>query len=280
MVATLLVLALGLVVLFGVFSVVEWRWPSIRGQRRFRRGFGTDVAWFFFDGTLAKPFTVVGVITGAILVALVLGVRPDADGLRSLAGRDTLVTRQPEWLQAVQLLVLFDLTGYWSHRWFHRRAFLWKFHAVHHSSEELDWLSSVRVHPVNEIGQRLAQAVPLLLLGYDPALVAAYVPLFTVYAIGLHANVTWGFGPLRYVIASPLYHRWHHTSEPEGLDRNFAGLFPWIDILFGTLYLPRDRQPTQFGVLGEPVPDGLHRQLAYPFRGSADAGRVGVTEQV
>jgi len=279
MFATLLVMAVALVVLFGLFSLVEWRWPAVPGQRRRRRGFGTDIAWFFFDGTLAKPITTIADIIGAIGVALVLGVRPDAEGLRSLTSRDTWVTSQPAWLQAAALLVLFDVTGYWSHRFFHRRAFLWKFHAVHHSSEELDWLSSVRVHPVNEAGQRLAQAVPMLLLGFRPELVAAYVPLFTLYAIGLHANVSWGFGPLKYVIASPLFHRWHHTSEQEGLDRNFAGLFPWIDLAFGTLYLPKNRQPQQFGVLGEPVPEGIHRQLVYPFRRSKASPQTEATER-
>lgn len=269
--ATLVGLGIALVLLFALFSFVEWRWPAIRGQQRRRPGLGTDVAWFFFDGTLARPITTVAIVLLAIVVALVIGVRPDADGLRSLTTRDTWVSRQPTWVQALELVVLIDLAGYWSHRFFHRRAFLWKFHAVHHSSEQLDWLSSVRVHPLNEAGQRLAQAAPMLLLGFRPELVAAYVPVFTLYAIALHANVPWGFGPLRYVIASPLFHRWHHTSEEEGLDRNFAGLFPWIDLIFGTLYLPKDRQPTQFGVLGEPVPGGMHRQLVYPFRRKREA---------
>jgi sterol desaturase/sphingolipid hydroxylase (fatty acid hydroxylase superfamily) len=71
------------------------------------------------------------------------------------------------------------------------------------------------------------------------------------------------------VIASPVFHRWHHTAEDEGLDKNFAGLFPTFDALFGTLYLPRDRQPQVFGVKNEAVPETLLAQLAYPFRRSA-----------
>jgi sterol desaturase/sphingolipid hydroxylase (fatty acid hydroxylase superfamily) len=121
---------------------------------------------------------------------------------------------------------------------------------------------------VNEIGTRVIQALPLLLFGFNATLLGAYVPLLTFYAIGLHANVPWDFGPLRYVIASPVFHRWHHTSEREGLDRNFAGAFPWLDALFGTLYMPRGRQPVEFGVLGEQVPEGLWRQLLYPWRGA------------
>jgi sterol desaturase/sphingolipid hydroxylase (fatty acid hydroxylase superfamily) len=68
------------------------------------------------------------------------------------------------------------------------------------------------------------------------------------------------------VVASPRFHRWHHTSEQEGLDRNFAGLFPWLDALFGTLYMTKDEVPRQFGVVGESIPTGLWRQLLYPWR--------------
>jgi sterol desaturase/sphingolipid hydroxylase (fatty acid hydroxylase superfamily) len=68
------------------------------------------------------------------------------------------------------------------------------------------------------------------------------------------------------VIASPVFHRWHHTSEDEGLDTNFAGLFPFIDLAFGTFYMPADRLPTRFGLVHDEVPDGLVRQMLYPFR--------------
>jgi sterol desaturase/sphingolipid hydroxylase (fatty acid hydroxylase superfamily) len=159
---------------------------------------------------------------------------------------------QPFAIQLIELLIAGDLLGYASHRLFHSR-FLWKFHAIHHSAEDVDWLAATRLHPVNEIGTRVMQVVPLYLLGFRGAPLAAAVPLMAFYAIFLHANVRWDFGPLRYVIASPAFHRWHHTSQEEGLDRNFAGLFPWIDAL-------------------------LAGQLAYPFRRSttfaaADAPR-------
>ena len=81
--------------------------------------------------------------------------------------------------------------------------------------------------------------------------------------------MSWTFGPLRYALASPGFHRWHHTSQEEGLDKNFAGLFPFIDLLFGTFYMPVGRRPERFGVLNEEVPEGLLGQLAYPFRRAA-----------
>lgn len=264
--AKLLGIALGLLVLSVVFGVLERRWPAIRGQRRWRRGVTTDIAWFFFDPLVSKTLSLAAVVVALIGVAALWGAPLDRAHLRAFVRRESFLSAQPAWLQGVEVLVLVDLIGYWSHRAFHRRPALWRYHAVHHSSTELDWLSSVRVHPVNEIGNRLMQAVPLLVIGFNPGIVAGFVPVFTLYAILLHANVPWSFGPLRRVIASPAFHRWHHTSEQEGLDRNFAALFPWLDILFGTFYMPEGRQPVAFGVLGEDVPDGLVQQLVFPFR--------------
>ena len=123
------------------------------------------------------------------------------------------------------MFLLGDLLGYWIHRAFHSRT-LWKFHAVHHSSTQLDWLSSARVHPVNDVAAKLIPAMALVGLGFPLKALAAYVPFLTFYAILLHANVGWSFGWLRYVLASPLFHRWHHTTEEQGLSKNFAPLFP------------------------------------------------------
>ena len=108
--------------------------------------------------------------------------------------------------------------------------------------------------------------MPLYWIGFDGRALAAFVPLLTLYALVLHANVGWTYGPLRFVVASPVFHRWHHTSEEEGLDKNFAGLFPFFDMLFGTFYMPPGREPSRFGVLRDEVPRGLVGQLVYPFR--------------
>jgi sterol desaturase/sphingolipid hydroxylase (fatty acid hydroxylase superfamily) len=108
----------------------------------------------------------------------------------------------------------------------------------------------------------------MILLGFPPTILAGYVPFLSFYAVLLHANVRWDFGPLRYLVASPAFHHWHHTTEAEGLDTNFAGLFPFVDLLFGTFHLPRDRQPSAYGLLDDDLPRGLLGQLAYPFRRS------------
>lgn len=244
---------MSLVIAFFALSLL---FALIERKPVFRRGRMTDFLYWFFTPVVSKTAA-----TATVFVALALISRQPAT--------HSWFDAQPLALQVLELLVAGDLLGYVSHRAFHSRV-LWKFHAIHHSAEDVDWLAATRLHPFNEIGTRLFQIVPLYLAGFRGAPLAAVAPLLALYAIFLHADVRWDFGPLRYVIASPTFHRWHHTSEAEGLDKNFAGLFPWIDLAFGTFYMPRDRQPERFGVVGENVPRTLIAQLAYPFRRSAD----------
>ncbi|NIB23512.1 sterol desaturase family protein [Pseudoteredinibacter isoporae] len=166
------------------------------------------------------------------------------------------------WKLLLGLLVA-DFFGYWTHRIFHWGK-LWKYHAVHHSPEQLDWFSTGRVHPVDALCLGVVQSMPILLLGFDASVFIAAAPTITVLTILSHANVNWDFGPLRYFIISPKFHRWHHTSEKEGIDKNFAGLFPFYDIIFGTWYMPAS-MPEKFGAGNTKVPKGFWGQLKFPF---------------
>jgi sterol desaturase/sphingolipid hydroxylase (fatty acid hydroxylase superfamily) len=121
------------------------------------------------------------------------------------------------------------------------------------------------VHPVNHLVTSFLQAAPLVLLGFNPLVTLSTAPFFTLYAIFLHARVNWDFGPLRYVIATPRFHRWHHCRDREAWDKNFAGLFPFWDLLFGTFYMPKGQVPEDFGI-HEPMPNHLPGQLWAPFR--------------
>ena len=118
---------------------------------------------------------------------------------------------------------------------------------------------------MNDALARILQAVPIVALGFNVTSVSLFSFFTTLYAITLHANLNWSYGPFRYLVASPAFHRWHHTSAEEGRDKNFAGFFPLWDLLFGTFYMPKGEQPEVFGV-DDPVPTGLLGQLIYPFR--------------
>jgi sterol desaturase/sphingolipid hydroxylase (fatty acid hydroxylase superfamily) len=263
-------LFVGLLVASAFFWLVETLFAANPEQPRpFRRGFKTDLMYWFATPLVTKAVSQLGL--GLILVLI---FREDIASLRTmLESRDTWLARQPLGLQALEMVVVGDLIGYWTHRWFHGRS-LWKFHAIHHSSKDLDWLSSVRLHPVNDWLSRWIQASTLVVVGFSPAAIAAYIPFLTFYAVLLHANVSWGFGPLGWLVASPKFHRWHHTSEDEGLDKNFAGLLPLYDVVFGTYYMPTDRLPTHFGLKNADIPEGFWSQLAYPFRRKAPSSSV------
>jgi sterol desaturase/sphingolipid hydroxylase (fatty acid hydroxylase superfamily) len=252
-------LIFGFAILAVVFTVMERFAAGTPRKPLFRRDRAVDFAWWFFTPWVTKTVASLAAIFTIIVVTLFV---------RAFGGAEPSprwIAAQPRVLQILEMLILADLFGYGAHRLFHGRT-LWRFHAVHHSAEDLDWLAATRVHPLNDVLMTVLQVVPLYFLGFRGETLAALVPLLGFYVLFLHANLRWDFGPLRYVIASPAFHRWHHTSETEGLQRNFAGIFPAIDLLFGTLYLPRDRRPQRFGVDGEQVPRSFLGQLAYPFR--------------
>lgn len=258
-------LLFGLIVLGLGFGLLERVAPARAGQRWLRPGISTDLAWWFFTPLVTKSLTRVAIAVAVVLAALAWGVPARRDRIEAFLGPRGPISELPWGAQLAILLFLADGIAYAMHRWFHRPV-LWPFHAVHHSSTQVDWLSSVRLHPVNDVLIRLAQAVPIVLLGFDASLLAAYVPLLTFYAIFVHANVRWSFGPLRYVIATPAFHRWHHAAQEEGLNRNFAGLFPLFDLVFGTFHMPAGRGPERFGIPQGDVPAGIAAQLAYPLR--------------
>jgi sterol desaturase/sphingolipid hydroxylase (fatty acid hydroxylase superfamily) len=249
------------VVLLIVFKSLELLNPRERRIKILRRGFWTDATYWVFNPYASNLITRIAVvITIAPIVLLAYG-KLDFERLQHGFGP---IGRWPLAMQAVLMLTIADFIQYWMHRAFHGRR-LWLFHAVHHSSEQLDWLAAARVHPLNDMIMRLSAAIPLIALGFAPAAVVAIAPVLTLFAIMLHANLDWDFGPLRSFIVSPRFHRWHHTDESAARDKNFSGLFPIWDILFGTYYMPRDRVPETFGT-STPVPQGLLRQLLFPFR--------------
>jgi sterol desaturase/sphingolipid hydroxylase (fatty acid hydroxylase superfamily) len=171
----------------------------------------------------------------------------------------------PLWLQGLLFLVLSDFMLYWLHRLFHGGGF-WKYHAIHHSSEELDWISAARFHPVNLVIGTISVDAILLMAGISPNVMLWVGPFTTFHSAFVHANLNWTLGPLKYVLATPVFHRWHHTAPEEGGNTNFAGTFPIWDVLFGTFRMPENQLPQTYGADDTHIPNEIIGQLAYPFR--------------
>lgn len=175
------------------------------------------------------------------------------------------VMEQPRWLVIIEMLCLGDLIFYWTHRLAHTVPWLWRLHAVHHSTKHLRWTSAVRAHPA-EAYAHLFHVLPLCLLGFPVDGLAPLLPVVTLYAFLIHSNLDVSLRPLSYLLNSPAYHRWHHARGVPPGGTNFAGLFPIFDVIFGTYHLP-ERAPRDLGIDDPVMPDTCLAQLAYPFRG-------------
>lgn len=167
----------------------------------------------------------------------------------------------PLWLQVVTALVVAEFGFYAMHRSFHAVPFLWRFHAVHHSIEELDWLAAHRVHPVDQVLTATASLVPLLLLGISAPALAIWAFSYFVQSHLVHANVNLRLGVLEHVFASPHYHHWHHAHG--AAPANFSAQLIFLDHLFGTLLRPED-MPADYGI-DDPVPAAFPLALAWPL---------------
>lgn len=171
----------------------------------------------------------------------------------------------PIWAQAAIVFIAQDIYIYWMHRLFHTNA-LWRFHAIHHCSKHLDWHSTFRFHPVNTWAVFVMANVLCLLAGFAPAAIGCMATFNLIYSAMVHANVNWTFGPFKYVFASPVFHRWHHTTQKEGMNKNFAPTIPLLDVVFGTFYMPEGKLPEHYGIKGMDVPESFVGQMFFPFK--------------
>ncbi|MFO0807788.1 MAG: sterol desaturase family protein [Gemmataceae bacterium] len=224
-------------------------------QGVFRKGWRVDLTYYFVSSLMVQLTS--WLTLKPAMVFFNWAVSP---------GLQERVRLQPTWLQIVEIMFLADLVQYWVHRLFHVVPCLWRFHAVHHSTEVLDWMSGSRLHLVDLVVSRSAMYVPAYVLGFSDLAMYSYIVFVSVDATFIHANLRFGFGPLRWLFATPQFHHWHHGSEREAIDKNFAVHFPFLDMLFGTFYLPGDRWPSAYGVHSNDVPAGYLAQWLYPFR--------------
>jgi sterol desaturase/sphingolipid hydroxylase (fatty acid hydroxylase superfamily) len=246
----------GIVIVALIFVPMEKVW-ALHPRKVFRKGWRTDVVHFVVNNLLST----VGIVAAVVVVGgLAHAFVPDA--------ARASIADQPLWLQTLEAFLLAEVVQYWAHRAAHTAPVLWRFHKVHHSITELDWLAAARLHPIDQAFTRSCVVIPLFALGFTSGTFGALLVLFTFQALFIHANVRFTFGPLRYVFATPEFHHWHHSDDPRTYNSNFAGELPVIDKLFGTLHLSREpahRWPAGYGI-DEPAPDGYLRQMAWPFR--------------
>ncbi|HYS45525.1 MAG TPA: sterol desaturase family protein [Rhizomicrobium sp.] len=243
-----------------VFAVLSRLSPCNQGKPWWeKRGLATDVCYWIFVPIFTRSLRI------GVTVLFTIWLFHISDGMQISEfykhGHGAL-SHLPLWLQAIGYLVATDFALYWIHRGFHR-GFLWKYHAVHHVSQDLEWISAARFHPVNlALGTGLVDVVALL-CGISPDIFLVIGPFTTITSCLVHANLNWTFGPLRGVFVSPVFHRWHHAVAV--CDKNFASTFSLWDVMFGTYHMPAGVLPGGYGIDDKEMPEGLVPQLFYPI---------------
>jgi sterol desaturase/sphingolipid hydroxylase (fatty acid hydroxylase superfamily) len=252
-------ITLGLALVFALVPRKAQCNPSLPWWRK--EGLVTDLCYWFFIPIFAR-FARIG-LTVAITIE-VLGIRNSDAIVRFYDNGHGPISALPFLVQCAIYLVVSDFFHYWAHRLFHQ-GWLWKYHAVHHSSEDLEWISAARFHPFNQLADAILIDVALLLAGISPRIFLIIGPFNVLNSALVHANLNWTFGPLKRIFASPVFHRWHHTLPDEGGEKNFAGTFSLFDVLFGTFYMPEGKLPERYGLADPAFPATFGPQVVYPL---------------
>jgi sterol desaturase/sphingolipid hydroxylase (fatty acid hydroxylase superfamily) len=243
---------LDLLLMAVIYVPLERLWPQYPEQGTFRNQWTLDIIYF-----MSTHFPL------QILSFLVLLPATQATKYLGIPALQHFIVRMPWLLQFFLAIVVADLAEYFVHLAFHKVPFLWRFHAIHHSSKALDWIAGSRSHFVDDTLVRAFVLLPLM-FGFSQTIIFAYLIFVTIHATWTHCN----FGPnakwLEKFLVMPRYHHWHHTSQPEGIDKNFAIHFPWIDKIFGTHYFP-EKWPDSYGLAGEELSPTFLGQTVQAF---------------
>ncbi len=247
-------LLLDLLLMTAIFIPLELFFPKRNKQTKFHEEWRTDLIYFAMSHLFIQFF---GVVTQKPAVLFFGWIGLD---------------KVHEWVSQLPFIAgLFlaffttDLFQYWAHRIFHNHVYLWRFHSVHHSTQNMDWLAGSRTHFMDIFFTRAMTFVPLYVLGFSQEVFNAYIIFIAIHAVLIHSNTRINFGPIKYIFTTPQYHHWHHCIESEHYGKNFASIFPFIDWIFGTYYLPGKEWPKGTGVSEAEYPKGFVKQSIYPF---------------
>lgn len=247
-------LLLDLLLMTVIFIPLELFFPKNKKQTKFHEEWRTDLVYFIITHLFIQFF---GIITQKPAVLFF--------GWMGLEGIHDRIATLPFAAGLILAFVVTDVFQYSAHRFFHSHPYFWRFHSVHHSTQNMDWLAGSRTHFVDIFVTRAITFIPLYVLGFSSPVFNTYIIIIAIHAVLIHSNTRINFGFLKYIITTPQYHFWHHCEDPKHYGKNFAVTFPFIDMIFGTYYLPGKEWPAGTGLHEASYPKGILRQTAYPF---------------
>jgi sterol desaturase/sphingolipid hydroxylase (fatty acid hydroxylase superfamily) len=248
-------------------SLVVWSleilFPWRKNQGAIRHDFWLDAFYMFFNFFL---FSLVAYNAVSSVVVVALNDLLAQFGITNLVA--IRVADLPVWAQLALLFVIRDFIQWNVHRLLHRVPWLWEFHKVHHSIEEMGFAGHLRYHWMETVVYRTIEYIPLAMIGFG------IDDFFVVHIFALtighlnHANIYLPLGPLKYVLNSPQMHLWHHAEElPEGTHGvNFGISLSLWDYLFGKAYIPSEDSGIRLGFQGMAhFPKTFWSQVTYPW---------------
>lgn len=243
---------------YATLAVLELLVPWEPSWRRPRGDLGEDVGLFLTNTAIIATIQ-------PLVLAVAVGV---AGHLTARLGVGLWPVAWPLLAQLGLALLVGELFEYGFHRAMHEVPPLWRLHATHHSAARLWWLNSVRFHPIDLFFVATVRLAALVVLGCGEEVLALATVFAAIHGAYQHANVPVRLGPLNWVFSMTELHRWHHSPDAAEANHNYGGnLIVW-DVVFGTRFLPADREPPRTIGIGDmpAFPRGFLWQLAVPFR--------------
>ncbi|MBL7979351.1 MAG: sterol desaturase family protein [Bacteroidetes Order II. Incertae sedis bacterium] len=234
-----------LIAVSAFFLLLEWLTPWRKDQPKFRQDFWLDFFYMFFNFFL---FSLVGYAAVSDVVVVAFNDLLAQIGIQNLVALE--IRSWPVWAQLLTLFVIRDFIQWNTHILLHRVPFLWNFHKVHHSVEQMGFAAHLRYHWMENIVYSAIQYLPLAMIGFGIS------DFFVVYLATLvvghynHANINIPLGPLKYLFNNPQMHIWHHAKampgeHPYGV--NFGLTLSIWDYLFKTDYIPSSGRDIPLG---------------------------------
>jgi sterol desaturase/sphingolipid hydroxylase (fatty acid hydroxylase superfamily) len=248
-----------LVLLFEI--LLPWR----KGQKVLRKGFWLDVFYIFFNFFL---FSLIGYNALSNIGVNLFNDVLAWFGISNIVAIE--LQSMPVWSQLLIMFVVADFIQWFVHVQLHKQPWLWKFHKVHHSVQEMGFAAHFRFHFMETIIYKSVQYIPLAMIGFGIEQFFV-VHMFSVFIGHLnHANLPWNYGWLGYIFNNPKMHIWHHSKalpDSHSYGMNFGISLSIWDYIFKTAYIPKEGKNIKLGFEKvEDYPQDFFGQLMQPFK--------------